>query len=162
MNFFDQTLPDLGIAIGIPEDWSRGQVDHADVAYLADEQDGYRTSVILTGQRLEPPTPEQFEQILGEIPDALRRRHPDLEVVRELRFAQEGMPAWLLRYRWSDRSRDATFEQVMVLVVSDLEQGSVVHLDATTISPLAEEHLPVIQAIVSSIRPLSEASSPSD
>ena len=162
MNFLDQTLPDLGIAIGIPEDWSQGQVDHADVAYLAEEQEGYRTSVILTGQRLEPPTPEQFEQILSEVPDALRARHPDLEVLRELRFAQEGMPAWLLRYRWSDQARDATFEQVMVLVVSDLEQGSVVHIDATTISPLAEEHLPVIQAIVSTIRPLTEVPAASE
>ncbi len=154
MDLIEQTLPDLGITIGIPAGWSEAEVAHADVAYLADEEEGYRTSVSLTSERLEPSTPERFEEIAGEIPDALRQRHPDLEVVRELRFAQEGMPAWLLRYRWRDDERGATFEQVLALVVTDLEHGDVVHLDAATIAPLADDHLPVVQAILSTIRPL--------
>lgn len=155
MELLDQHHPDLGVAIGIPRGWSQvDDADHADVVYLAEAEQGYRTSVALAGERLDPPTPEGFEQVIAAIPDALRERHPDLEVVRELRFAQEGLPAWLLRYRWVDAEREATFEQVMALIVTDQGQGDVVQVDAVTIAPLAEDHLPVIEAILRSVRPL--------
>lgn len=150
-------LPDLGIDIAAPTAWSFTTDDEAaDAVFSADEAHGFRTNVALTLDRLDPPTPERFEQIITELPGMLADRHGNAEVQLDRRFAQEGMPAWLVRYSWQPDGAEHAFEQVMALIVVDLEQGAVVQFDASTITPLADEHLPLVQAMLGSVRPFKD------
>lgn len=87
----------------------------------------------------------------------LAERYDNAEVQLDRRFAQEGMPGWLVRYSWQPDGSEHTFEQVMALIVVDLEQGAVVQFDASKIRPLAEDHLPLVQAMLRSVRPFKDS-----
>jgi hypothetical protein len=151
-------LPDLGIDIAAPTSWTFTADDPAaDAVFSADEAHGFRTNVALTLDRLDPPTPERFEEIITELPALLAARDDNAEVHLDRRFAQEGMPAWLVRYSRQPDGAAHAFEQVMALIVVALDQGAVVQFDATTIGPLAEDHLPLVQAMLSSVRPFKHS-----
>lgn len=158
-----QTLPGIGVEVGIPAGWAReGEPDGDQVRFLADRVDGYRTNVALSAGVLDPPSPAGFEQLITAVPGSFTARHPDAEVLTVRRFAQHGCPACVFRLRWTPAApppgaaRVDTFEQLLVLVVTDPEQGRLVQLDATTIAPLAEQHLPLLQAILETVRPLAD------
>lgn len=145
---------DLGIRLAIPADWFAEEATHADRIYMASPQMGYRSSIALSLERLESPTPEAFEKLITGVPDALASRHPDLKILRQQKFMQEHMPAWFIRYQWSHDSVPHSFEQVTALIVTNLDHGSVVQVDGSTIAPLAQEYMPLFADIVNSIEGL--------
>lgn len=158
-----QQLPGLGIELGIPAGWSRrGDEQATQVGFLADPLEGYRSSIALSAGQLDPPTPAGFEALIESVPESLATRQPDAEVLAVRRFAHQGLPACVFRVRWTPDApppgadRIDTFEQLIVLIVLDPEQGRLVQVDATTIQPLADDHLPLLQAIAETIRPLQQ------
>lgn len=158
-----QQLPGVGIEVGIPAGWSRQGEEHAQqVRFLAEPLEGYRSSIALSAGRLDPPTPAGFEALIESVPGSLSARQPDTEVVVVRRFAHHGLPACVFRLRWTPDApppgadRIDTFEQLLVLIVLDPEQGRLIQIDATTIEPLAEAHLPLLHAIAETVRPLPQ------
>lgn len=156
-----QVLPGIGVELGVPAGWSRqGDEDADEVRFLAEPSEGYRTNLTLSAGRLDPPTPAGFEDLIAQVPASLGARHPDAEVAEPRRFAHHGRPACVFRLRWRPSSpppgadRIDTFEQLLVLVVLEPDEGRLLQLDATTIAPLAETHLPLLQAIIETVRPL--------
>lgn len=162
IDLFVQQLPGMGVEVGIPAGWTRqGEHDATQVRFLAPSVEGYRSVVAMQQGRLDPPTPAGFESLIEAVPDAMTRRLPNSEVLAVRRFAQQGLPACVFRVRWRPDSpppgaeRIDTIEQLTVLVVTDPDTGRLLQLDATTIAPLADEHLPLLQAIVETTRPMT-------
>lgn len=164
IDLLQQTLRGVGVEVGIPAGWAReGGPDDTGVRFLADPQEGYRTNLALSAGALDPPTPAGFEELIAEVPRSFTARHPDAEVLAVRRFVQQGRPACVFRLRWNPASpppgvtRIDTFEQLLMLLIVDPEQGRLVQFDGTTIAPLAEQDLPLLQAILETARPLADA-----
>lgn len=162
-----QTLPGVGVEVGVPAGWAReGEPEAASVRFLAAPRGGYRANLALSAGRLDPPTPAGFEALIEQLPGSFLARHPDAEIVTVRRFVHHQLPACLLRLRWTPGTpppgadRVDTFEQLVVLVVTDPERGRLVQLDATTTAAHADEELPLLQAMIETLRPVAEADGP--
>ncbi|MCH8505255.1 MAG: hypothetical protein LAT50_13130 [Ectothiorhodospiraceae bacterium] len=157
MDFVLQHVPALGLEIAVPADWSwtRSEPEHA--TFQAPARQGYRATLSLASDLLAPPTPARFEEVIRDVPAALSKRHPGTEVLRETRFAQAGMPAWLVHFRWLVDAKKQVLEQVMVLMVTDIASGKAVQIDGSMLASNASRDLPVFKAILQSLKPVPEA-----
>ncbi|TVQ27399.1 MAG: hypothetical protein EA383_02665 [Spirochaetaceae bacterium] len=154
----NHTFSELGVTLRVPDDWaffSSGNgppAAGADAAFYAPAEHGYRSSVVLSKDSLSPSTPQRFEECIAGL-RASMQESPDITVIRDGRADQNSMPAWILRYSRTHSDHPHSFEQLLVLLVTDMVRGSMLQIDASTISPLADRHLPVLMQILNSLAP---------
>lgn len=151
-------LAELGVALHVPSLWEVASSEtgtlaaYADAAFFAPAEYGYRSSVVFSRELLVPSNPEQFEELIEGVL-AVMQDSPGIEIIGSGRASQNSMPAWILRYRRTRAGHPHNYEQLLVLVVTDMMRGTMLHIDASTISPLAERHLPLLMRILNSLEP---------
>lgn len=157
-------LPDCGVSLRIPNGWtlerasSESGTASSDLTISAPEESGYRSSVAFSRENLEPPTPEQFESVIKAVYSEFEKS-PDIEIRSEGRANQNSMPAWIMRYTRHAAAAPHPFEQILLLLVTDPIRGHALHVDASTIGPLSETHMPMLMSILESLEPLDHTGS---
>ncbi len=157
-------LPDCGVSLRIPRGWTIERASSeigtasSDLTISAPKESGYRSSVTFTRENLEPPTPEQFESVIKAVYSEFEKS-PDIEIRSEGRANQNSMPAWIMRYTRHAAAASHPFEQILLLLVTDLARGTMLQIDASTITPLAEVHVPILMSILESLEPLGHTGS---
>lgn len=133
----------------MPPGWMRIPSADFAAAFVGPQQEGYRPTIGLSNEEFDPPTPAG----LADGIEALRARqaaeYDDFEPlsVRDIDIA--GGWAYLQHFRWTDRAAGLRITQLLALVV--VEPGRVLKVDGACLTSLEAQHLPMLDAIVTSI-----------
>lgn len=151
--------PDAGVvvALDVPDGWDVAASETFPLLLVAPEADGFRANLGVSVEQFEPPTPEHLDARI----EATKRQCADqldgFAVVGERRRPQDGWPGWLMRSTWLlDDGRPVT--QMIGMWVTGPRRLHEVH--ATTLRADEEANLPVLRAVVDSMRFPPDAETP--
>jgi hypothetical protein len=137
----------LGIDVSLPLGWSKIPNHEFDATFAGPVQNGYRPMLAMVRERFEPPTPAGLSQGIDAIRAQQAEDYPGFELVAEQAIEVDGRAAYLEHFRWDGDGVPTT--QTLALVV--IEPGWVLKVDGACLTLLENEHLPLLDSIVTSI-----------
>lgn len=137
----------IGVDVSLPPGWSQVPAPEFDVAFVGPVQDGYRPMLGMAREPFEPPTPAGLSAGIDAIRAQQAEEYPGFELVAERVLDVDGRAAYLEHFRWSGDGTPVT--QLLAIVV--IEPGWVLKADGACLTALEHDHLPLLDAIVTSI-----------
>lgn len=140
----------MAVAVTVPAGWT--EVDGPDflAAYVGPLEDGVRATFAVSTETFDPPTPEGLGAGLAQIRAAQAVEYPGFELVAEREDEVDGLYAWIEHYRWTPPAPTPPMTQLLALLV--VAPGHAVKVDGTCPTERAGTELPVLDAMVRSLR----------
>lgn len=139
----------LGISLEAPAGWERAATADFPLLVVAPREHGFRTNVGFS-RAAAPPTEEHLAQALAAARAAQVRDYPQLVVLAEDALTIDDCPAVLQRYRWQPPGAPEPLVAIFGLVRAGAH--GLVEINGSTVLSLADRMMPVLDAIVRSLR----------
>ncbi|TAF32672.1 MAG: hypothetical protein EAZ57_08225 [Cytophagales bacterium] len=144
------TDKDFGLSMEVPTSWADDSNDTYYVIFYARPEKNYRSNVGFQklGTRLGDEA--ALRMFTEKYKEKLSREHYQYKAVDEQWFTQAEKPAYLHRFEWQDPEMDVAFCALHAFLYAS--PSNVYEMKCLTIKPLLNDHLPIFEHILKSIR----------
>lgn len=146
--------PDLHLSILVPSEWKGQMVNEAQLRLLGwpePRYHDYRPTMSYLYARPQGYGADWLESIIVQSEREMRRDYNQFKLERECRFMlSSGAPTYVRWFIWQDSDSGLRFAQLQSFVRAS--KMSMYLINAATLEPLKNGHMPIFEAILKSTR----------